>query len=83
MAALRERFRYDTVVLRRGNIDRRSGITAKGFDTDQVFLAADETSGSGDARGESCRFAAKPSFRRKPKRSLRITRTVDCGSLDP
>jgi hypothetical protein len=27
--------------LRRGNIDRRSGLTAKGFDTDQAFLAAE------------------------------------------
>jgi hypothetical protein len=27
--------------LRVGNIDRRSGITAKGFDTDQVFMAAE------------------------------------------
>jgi hypothetical protein len=24
-----------------GNIDRASGITAKGFDTDQVFMAAE------------------------------------------
>ena len=29
--------------LRVGNIDRRSGITAKGFDTDQVFLAVEVT----------------------------------------
>jgi hypothetical protein len=27
--------------LRYGNIDRQSGITAKGFDTDQVFMAAE------------------------------------------
>ena len=27
--------------LRPGNIDRRSGITAKGFDTDQAFMAAE------------------------------------------
>lgn len=27
--------------LRRGNIDRRSGLTAKGFDTDLAFLAAE------------------------------------------
>ena len=27
--------------LRVGNIDRKSGITAKGFDTDQVFMAAE------------------------------------------
>ena len=27
--------------LRRGNIDRRSGLTAKGFDTDQAFFAAE------------------------------------------
>jgi predicted MPP superfamily phosphohydrolase len=27
--------------LRRGNIDRGSGITAKGFDTDQAFMAAE------------------------------------------
>jgi 3',5'-cyclic AMP phosphodiesterase CpdA len=27
--------------LRAGNIDRQSGITAKGFDTDQVFMAAE------------------------------------------
>jgi len=29
--------------LRAGNIDRRSGITAKGFDTDLVFMAAEIT----------------------------------------
>jgi predicted MPP superfamily phosphohydrolase len=29
--------------LRAGNIDRSSGITAKGFDTDQVFMAAEIT----------------------------------------
>jgi hypothetical protein len=27
--------------LRKGDIDRKSGLTAKGFDTDQVFLAAE------------------------------------------
>jgi 3',5'-cyclic AMP phosphodiesterase CpdA len=27
--------------LRSGNIDRKSGLTAKGFDTDQAFLAAE------------------------------------------
>ena len=27
--------------LRKGNIDRSSGITAKGFDTDQAFMAAE------------------------------------------
>lgn len=27
--------------LRRGNIDRRSGLTARGFDTDQAFFAAE------------------------------------------
>ena len=27
--------------LRAGNIDRASGITAKGFDTDQAFMAAE------------------------------------------
>jgi hypothetical protein len=27
--------------LRRGNIDRKTGLTAMGFDTDQVFLAAE------------------------------------------
>ena len=27
--------------LRVGNIDRRSGMTAKGFDTDQAFMAAE------------------------------------------
>jgi Calcineurin-like phosphoesterase len=27
--------------LRRGNIDRRTGLTAQGFDTDQAFLAAE------------------------------------------
>jgi len=27
--------------LRKGNIDRRSGITAKGFDTDQAFMVAE------------------------------------------
>ncbi len=27
--------------LRRGNIDRRSGLTAKGFDTDQAFMVAE------------------------------------------
>jgi hypothetical protein len=29
--------------LREGNIDRSSGITAKGFDTDQAFMAAEIT----------------------------------------
>ncbi len=29
--------------LRRGNIDRRSGLTAKGFDTDLAFMAAEIT----------------------------------------
>jgi predicted MPP superfamily phosphohydrolase len=29
--------------LRKGNIDRQSGITAKGFDTDQAFMAAEIT----------------------------------------
>ena len=29
--------------LRAGNIDRRTGITAKGFDTDQAFMAAEIT----------------------------------------
>ena len=29
--------------LRKGNIDRSSGITAKGFDTDQAFMAAEIT----------------------------------------
>ena len=29
--------------LRAGNIDRKSGITAKGFDTDQAFMAAEIT----------------------------------------
>jgi hypothetical protein len=27
--------------LRVGNIDRKSGLTAKGFDTDQAFMAAE------------------------------------------
>jgi hypothetical protein len=27
--------------LRAGNIDRQSGITAKGFDTDQAFMAVE------------------------------------------
>ena len=27
--------------LRKGNIDRRTGLTAKGFDTDQAFLMAE------------------------------------------
>jgi hypothetical protein len=27
--------------LRRGNIDRNSGLTAKGFDTDQAFMVAE------------------------------------------
>jgi len=27
--------------LRVGNIDRKSGITAKGFDTDRAFMAAE------------------------------------------
>jgi hypothetical protein len=27
--------------LRKGNIDRRSGLTAFGFDTDQAFLAVE------------------------------------------
>jgi hypothetical protein len=27
--------------LRRGNIDRRSGLTASGFDTDQAFLGVE------------------------------------------
>ena len=66
--------------LRKGNIDRESGITAKGFDTDLAFMAAeiagDEMSfnviSRRDRRRSGASDAAKKPYRSRPVTQGRI-----------